>query len=93
MANPMLHIQDISQDGTTGHVTLHAYVVEMDGETEMRGPLETHGIDPLALHSLYGDAEGCVDKWLASVKGKMVERHMIRKNLHADLHHRIGKRL
>jgi hypothetical protein len=93
MSIVVMHILALSQDGTTGHLTLHACIVEKEGENEMRGAPETHGIDPLALAGLYGDAEGCVDKWLKDVKKRMLDRHAIRKGLHADLLSRVGKQI
>lgn len=95
MSDPLMHIAALFQNGTTGHLTLHAYIVDTDKEgNETCGPVETHGIDPLALKSLYGETEADpVSKWLASVKERMSERHQIRMGMHANLHQRIGQRI
>ena len=94
MSDPLMHIAGISQNGVTGHVTLHAYIVEVTEEGEERGPVETHGIDPLSLQRLYGEAEADpIGKWLAAVKAKMLERHQIRKGMHANLHQKVGTRI
>lgn len=90
----LLHIESIDQNGQTGHITVHAYIVETDEKGhEEKGSPETFGIDPLSLQNLFGTDDKCVDKWLAKVKEKMLERHQVRKGMHADLKRLEGKRM
>lgn len=73
----MLKILKTESDGHTGHLTIHAQVVEMPTKnTEVLGAPETHGIAAQQLQEQYN---GNPKEWLKTVHRGMLERHENRK--------------
>lgn len=88
-----LHIKDIFQNGVTGHIDAHVHIVEETEHGEEEGPVEVHGINPLALEHLYGKDEANVQKWLQHVKEKAFSNHAMRKSVKGDLEKLKGTRI
>ncbi|HXN71558.1 MAG TPA: hypothetical protein VN861_03280 [Candidatus Acidoferrales bacterium] len=106
MAETVIEIKSMSRNGVTGHIEVDVCVVEIaDDKTETRGVPETEGIDPLALAKRYHyhkdktadgsveDAQVHIQRWLAEVKERMVQRHKARTAAVGELQSLVGKRL
>ena len=84
----IFRVTQASTDGVTGHLSIHAQIVEKDGESVTLGVIEVHGIDPLVLESQFqGDGE----KWRDSVRDKMMVAHTRRKKAYTQAHEWVGK--
>lgn len=97
MADERMHIESINRNGTTGHVTVTAYVVEVVDGNEIKGCREVHGLEPLAAERRYShtgpDMPAWIAAWLQSVKELMVKRHRTRTAAVGELQSLVGKRL
>lgn len=78
----MLKIIKVGTDGTTGHMTFQAQVIYGEGNQKMTGPIETHGIDPLALRDRYN---GDIQNFLDATHHTMLDRHERRMSAAKDL--------
>jgi hypothetical protein len=72
----MLKVLRTESDGLTGHITVHACVVEQNGKETTEGAVETFGIAADAFMQQYN---GSAQEWLASVHRVMLQRHENRK--------------
>lgn len=85
----MLKIIKVSSDGHTGHLSVHAQVIEKTGPNSvMTGAVETHGIHPQRLRE---DHDGDLDRWMKDVHREMLARHENRKAISAAFHALQGK--
>lgn len=81
-------VEQASTNGTTGHLTIHARIIEREDKTEISGVPETFGIDPLALESQFG---GDGEKWREWVKDQMMVKHQKRMKAYTQGHAWAGK--
>ena len=73
----MLKIIKTESDGHTGHLTVHAQVIEKPtASTEVLGAPESHGIAAEQLQEKYN---GDPKEWLRAVHRGMLQRHENRK--------------
>jgi len=73
----VLKILKTESDGHTGHLTVHACVIEKPTKsTEVLGAPETHGIAAQQLQEKYN---GNPKEWLKTVHRGMLQRHEDRK--------------
>lgn len=73
----MLKIIKVESDGTTGHLTVHASVIENPTpNTTIEGAPETWGIVPQKLQEQYN---GNPKEWLKMVHRTMLQNHENRK--------------
>ena len=70
------------KDGHSGHLTMHARIVEQDGDKVTEGAVESYGIDPLALDVLY---KGDVTKWRDETARLMLQNHRRRMVAHDSM--------
>ena len=82
VTTPRLKVLQTVKDGHSGHLAIHARIVEQDGDTTVEGAVETYGIDPLALDVLY---KGDVGKWRDDIARIMLDNHRRRTKAHDSL--------
>lgn len=75
-------------NGTTGHLTIHARIIERDEGSEVLGMPEVWGCNPLFIESHFG---GDVDKWREWVKDKMLANHQVRMKTYSQANDWAGK--
>jgi len=85
-----LEIIETGKDGTTGHMTVSARIVDEDDPVHGVGAIETTGIESLELQTRYG---GNVEAWLRAVGRDMARRHRSRVAGHVDLGKWKGQKL
>lgn len=88
MKTLIFRVEQAWTNGVTGHLTIHARIVERDGESEVQGVPETFGIDPIALDSQFG---GDGEKWREWVKEQMLVKHQKRMKAYVQGHGWVGK--
>jgi hypothetical protein len=97
VGSEQLHIESINRNGTTGHVTVIAYVVETVDGNEVKGVKEVHGLEPLAAERKFShtgpNMPAWIAAWLQSVKETMIKRHRVRTAAVGELQSLVGKRL
>jgi hypothetical protein len=81
-------IEKVHVDGMTGHLTVHARVVEREAGNETPGLLEVYGIDPAVLETAH---EGDGEKWREWVEERMLRRHQARQKIYAGAQDWEGK--
>ena len=91
-----IEVLSVLSNGANGHFAVNLRVVETTIDGEKFGPIETHGIEGLALTRLYGaqtSIDDAIQMWLSGVKSKMAANYVNHAKASIGLGSLIGKRL
>ena len=84
-----IHVLSVMSNGNNGHYAVNFRVVEDTPDGEITGPIETHGIEGLALSRLYGDVDldSAITLWIEhKVKPTLIANY----RTHAKISHTLG---
>jgi len=83
-----LEILEAGKDGSTGHMTVMARIIDDTDKAHGTGAVEIYGIESMELQSKYS---GDVGKWLHWVSRQMHHKHCKRAAAHVELAQWKGK--